>query len=865
MATLYFGGQEIEIVDAKYTDSNNVLHDCKEIYIGNELIYPLGDYITITDIAVDVIPAKGGSVSSAVVSYKVRGSNSTKKKTVTFSAVTAASLGKTERTAQTLISTRQATITEKNHSAVATINVYQAKNTRKLTSSTLLEEAYEVTTIEYSDVQLSTPVYSLMGANGSKAVLNTLMYTAKENTVTNYYSAKYEELYTWDSEETEIGYRGGSIYNTETSYSIVTSGGTLNCIKLWEESGRNISVDASTGHVTGASRGATAYTQANVAQIRVTVEFVDSYGHIESDYSDVYVQQQSNVKTSTVKEYTRTESGTDGHSYSNFTGSLTYTDVHASGAAAVPTLSFSIKYQYIDYTQRFYKEKYTWTSGSTSYSAEYSESKVYGDSHSETLYGSNSNTNGATLSWSGTVNDDAIRPVISSSNGNVTCDSRMGNAYSRGSVFTASCAIAWHGKTLTLIKDVYQQSNTYTVTEVTVKDAYSTTDYEYSNHQITAFAYRDIAANGSKVTPSFAYSIDKTKVVRSYSRTYYNKYTWTSYYVTQSANIGGTLTDTNRTSEAAVTSGATVTFSISKIYSGATLADSSTGAVSSTDLKTTATAYRQIANVTATISYAGGSATKTAGVYQAENKVTGTSTVWAANFSIRVINSVGIEFTTIPYEGGSIYMLQANGSYTTTNTWSSGSTSSSNGNGAIPNVTFTSNVAWLTIGDYSSPNQATWITVKKNEGEHNRTATITATHNGNVVKQTVTQAYEVMPVINGSRAFCRIGYNWFVQIIQVSLAGSGSSTKPVFGAYAVYYNESAQSTTEGYAAKTVKGTVKYSYLENLNSTTRVTKTATVNGTSAFFNINNKPFYGVQIATAITLSIASKSDVSLTVT
>lgn len=865
MATLYFGGQEIEIVDAKYTDSNNVLHDCKEIYIGNELIYPLGDYITITDIAVDVIPAKGGSVSSAVVSYKVRGSNSTKKKTVTFSAVTAASLGKTERTSQTLIATREATIIERDHSAVASIKVYQAKNTKTLTSSTLLEDAYEVTTIEYSDVQLSTPVYSLMGANGSKAILNTLSYTAKQSTVTDYYSAKYEELYTWDSEETEIGYRGGSIYNTETSNSIVTSGGTLNCIKLWEESGRNISVDASTGHVTGASRGATAYTQANVAKIRVTVEFVDSYGHIESDYSDVYVQQQSNVKESSAKEYTRTESGTDGHAYSNFTGSLTYTDVHASGAAAEPTLSYSIKYEYIDYTQKFYKEKYTWTSGSTSYSAEYSESKVYGDSHSETLYGSNANPNGATLTWSGTVNDDAIRPVISSSNGNVTCDSRMGNAYSRGSVFTASCTIAWHGKTLTIVKDVYQQSNTYTVTEVTVKDAYSTTDYEYSNHQITAFAYRDVAANGSKVTPSFSYSIDKTKVVRSYSRTYFNRYTWTSLYVTNGSNIGGDLTNTTRTAQSAVTSGATVTFSISKIYSGATLADSSTGAVSSTNLATTATAYRQIANVTATISYGGGSATKTAGVYQAENKITGTSTVWAANFSIRVINSRGNEVTTIPYVGGSGYLLQARGSYTTTSTWSSGSESSSSGSGAVPDVTYTSNATWLTIGDYSSANQATWITIKENGGTQKRSATITASRNGNAVIQTVAQAYDVMPVINGKQAFCRIATNWFVHIIQVSTAGSGSSSKPVYGAYAVYYNESAQSTTEGYVAKTVKGTVKYSYLENINSTERKTKTATVNGTSAFFNINDKPFYGVQIATNITLSIASKSDVSLTVT
>ena len=859
MATgIYISGKEI--TDCKLNSAS-----VKEVWLNGVKLFPLGDYITITDIAVDVIPAKGGSVSSAVVSYKVRGSNSVKKKTVTFSAVTALSLGKTERTAQTLIATREATITEGDHSAVASIKVYQAKNTKTLTSSTLLEEAYEVTTIEYSDVQLSTPVYSLMGANGSKAVLNTLMYTAKQSTVTDYYSAKYEELYTWDSEETETGYRGGSIYDTETTYAIVTSGGKLSFSKLWEESGRSISVDSSTGSVTGASRGATAYTQANVAKIRVTVEFVDSYGHIESDYSDVYVQQQSNVKTSTVKEYTRTESGTDGHAYSNFTGSLTYTDVHASGAAAEPTLSYRITHGYSDYTQKFYKEKYTWTSGSTSYSAEYSESKVYGDSHSETLYGSNANTNGATLTWSGTVNDDDIRPVISRSNGNVTCDSRMGNAYSRGSVFTASCTIAWHGKSLTLVKDVYQQSNTYTVTEVTVKDAYSTTDYEYSNHQITAFAYRDVAANGSKVTPSFAYSIDKTKVVRSYSRTYYNRYTWTSLYVTNGSNIGGDLTNTTRTAQSAVTSGATVTFSISKIYSGATLADSSTGAVSSTNLTTTATSYRQIANVTATISYGGGSATKTAGVYQAENKVTSTSTVWAANFSIHVINSRGSEVTTIPYVGGSGYLLQARGSYTTTSTWSSGSTSSSYGSGAIPNVTFTSNMAWLTIGEYSSANQATWITVKKNEGTQNKTATITATHNGNVVIQTVTQAYETMPVINGSQAFCRIATNWFVQIIQVSLAGSGSSTKPVFGAYAVYYNESAQSTTEGYVAKTVKGTVKYSYLENLNSTTRVTKTTTVNGTSAFFNINNKPFYGVQIATAITLTIASKSDVSLTAT
>ena len=859
MATgIYISGKEI--TDCKINNSS-----VKEVWLNGVKLFPLGDYIIITDIAVDVIPAKGGSVSSAVVSYKVRGSNSTKKKTVTFSAVTASSLGKTERTSQTLIATREATITEGDQSAVASIKVYQAKNTKTLTSSTLLEDAYEVTTIEYSDVQLSTPVYSLMGANGSKAVLNTLSYSAKKNTVTDYYSAEYEELYTWDSEETETGYRGGTIYDTETNYNIVTSGGTLSFSKLWEESGRNISLNASTGHVTGASRGTTAYTQANVAQIRVTVEFVDSYGHIESDYSDVYVQQQSNVKESSVKEYTRTESGTDGHAYSNFTGTLTYTDVHASGAAAEPTLSYRITHGYSDYTQKYYKYKYTWTSGSTSYSSEYSESKVYGDSHSETLYGSNANPNGATLTWSGTVNDDDIRPVISSSNGNVTCDSRMGNAYSRGSVFTASCTIAWHGESLTLIKDVYQQSNTYTITEVTVKDAYSTTDYEYSNHQITAFAYRDIAANGSKVTPSFAYSIDKTKVVRSYSRTYYNKYTWTSLYVTQSANIGGDLTDTKRTSEAAVTSGATVTFSISKIYSGATLADSSTGAVSSTNLATTATVYRQIANVTATVSYGGGSATKTAGVYQAENKITGTSTVWASNFSIRVINRFGNEVTTIPYVGGSGYLIQARGSYTTTSTWSSGSTSSSSGSGAVPDVTYTSNVTWLTIGDYSSANQATWITVKENEETQSRTATITASRYSNAVVQTVTQAYDVMPVINGKQAFCRIATNWFVQIIQVTTAGSGSSSKPVYGAYAVYYNESAQSTTEGYVAKTVKGTVKYSYRESLTSTTVTTNTATVNGSSEYFNINDKPFYGVHIATQITLSIASKSDVSLSVT
>ena len=89
--------------------------------------------------------------------------------------------------------------------------------------------------------------------------------------------------------------------------------------------------------------------------------------------------------------------------------------------------------------------------------------------------------------------------------------------------------------------------------------------------------------------------------------------------------------------------------------------------------------------------------------------------------------------------------------------------------------------------------------------------------------------------------------------------------EPVYGAYAVYYNESAQSTETGYVAKTVKGTVKYSYRESIDATTVTTNTATVNGSSAYFNINDKPFYGVHIATQITLSIASKSDVSLSVT
>lgn len=204
------------------------------------------------------------------------------------------------------------------------------------------------------------------------------------------------------------------------------------------------------------------------------------------------------------------------------------------------------------------------------------------------------------------------------------------------------------------------------------------------NNPVITYAYSDIAASGGTVTPSLS--------------------------ITQSGNYTSGSTASNTTIG-------------SKSFSG-TGVNTSTGAYTASSLGTTVKARTKLSAGTVTVTANGKSASKSADIYQAENKIE------RYNYGAWSI-SISANPTTIAY-GGGISTISASCTRSKTPVYSSGATGSAGSESATP--TLSGSATGFTLS-------GTTVTASANSWAATRSIMVTASYSGATSKSvTVTQA-----------------------------------------------------------------------------------------------------------------------------
>lgn len=204
------------------------------------------------------------------------------------------------------------------------------------------------------------------------------------------------------------------------------------------------------------------------------------------------------------------------------------------------------------------------------------------------------------------------------------------------------------------------------------------------NNPVITYAYSDIAASGGTVTPSLS--------------------------ITQSGNYTSGSTASNTTIG-------------SKSFSG-TGVNTSTGAYTAPSLGTTVKARTKLSAGTVTVTANGKSASKSADIYQAENKIE------RYNYGAWSI-SISANPTTIAYGGGTS-TISASCTRSKTPVYSSGATGSADSESATP--TLSGSATGFTLS-------GTTVTASVNSWAATRSITVTASYSGATSKSvTVTQA-----------------------------------------------------------------------------------------------------------------------------
>lgn len=269
---------------------------------------------------------------------------------------------------------------------------------------------------------------------------------------------------------------------------------------------------------------------------------------------------------------------------------------------------------------------------------------------------------------------------------------------------------------------VTMDNNTSTSTRsgtVTLTQAETGKKLTVSCSQSAAYkSYSEITVSGGAVTdiPASGGSRSSFSTMPSYSQTW----GWNG-----STTGGGTIT-----------SGASISYGT---------------AVSAGSLGTTAKARTRVGSLTCTVSLNGKSESITLDVYQAENKITGTT-------DGTPVISLSASSYSISNSGGSVN-IYASVSIPTTNHWSSGSTSAGSSESATPTVSAS--------GTGFSLNAAkTVLTATENSGTSSRSCVVTASYSGATTKTiTVTQSaasvsyeyYLAFTSPTGSRTTTRTG------------------------------------------------------------------------------------------------------------
>lgn len=204
------------------------------------------------------------------------------------------------------------------------------------------------------------------------------------------------------------------------------------------------------------------------------------------------------------------------------------------------------------------------------------------------------------------------------------------------------------------------------------------------NNPVITYAYSDIAASGGTVTPSLS--------------------------ITQSGSYTSGSTASNTTIG-------------SKSFSG-TGVNTSTGAYTASSLGTTVKARTKLSAGTVTVTANGKSASKSADIYQAENKIE------RYNYGAWSI-SISANPTTIAYGGGTS-TISASCTRSKTPVYSSGATGSADSESATP--TLSGSATGFTLS-------GTTVTASANSWAATRSITVTASYSGATSKSvTVTQA-----------------------------------------------------------------------------------------------------------------------------
>lgn len=257
--------------------------------------------------------------------------------------------------------------------------------------------------------------------------------------------------------------------------------------------------------------------------------------------------------------------------------------------------------------------------------------------------------------------------TINTTSGAVSAGSRgtvIGDRLELG-VFVVS--ISLNGKSVTNTVRAYQQANSLTW-----------------NNPVITYSYADIAASGGTVTPSLG--------------------------ITQSGSYTSGSTASNTTIG-------------SKTFTG-TGVNTSTGAYTASSLGTTVKARTKLSAGTVTVTANGKSASKSADIYQAENKIE------RYNYGAWSI-SISANPTTIAYGGGTS-TISASCTRSKTPVYSSGATGSADSESATP--TLSGSATGFTLS-------GTTVTASVNSWAATRSITVTASYSGATSKSVkVTQA-----------------------------------------------------------------------------------------------------------------------------
>lgn len=287
----------------------------------------------------------------------------------------------------------------------------------------------------------------------------------------------------------------------------------------------------------------------------------------------------------------------------------------------------------------------------------------------------NATGNTRTTYTSGSYKDEGFTPTISGSAEGFTVDQPSPSAWyitaaNRGTVVgdirSVVVTASEPGATSKSVT-VYQQANSLTW-----------------NNPVITYAYSDIAASGGTVTPSLS--------------------------ITQSGNYTSGSTASNTTIG-------------SKSFSG-TGVNTSTGAYSASSLGTTVKVRTKLSTGTVSVTANGKSASKSADIYQAENKIE------SYNYGTWVI-AISANPTTIAYGGGTS-TISASCTRSKTPVYSSGVTGSAGSESATP--TLSGSATGFTLS-------GTTVTASANSWAATRSITVTASYSGATSKSvTVTQA-----------------------------------------------------------------------------------------------------------------------------